>query len=80
MKKIHFAFIIISYLIISLSGCVCEIPPETKKEKTETKKEEPKEPGVIDYMTGREHIRVYKRTKSKLDAINKKLEERYQDE
>ena len=41
--------------------------------------EKPSEPGVVDYMTGAEQLRTYQRTKVKVQDIDNKLEERYQD-
>jgi hypothetical protein len=34
------------------------------------------EPGIVDYITGAEQIETYKRTKSKVEDINKTLKER----
>jgi len=42
------------------------------------KKESP-EPGVLDYLTGAEHLKTYKKTKSKIEDINKSLEDRNQE-
>lgn len=33
---------------------------------------------IIDYGTGAEQIRTYKRTRSQVDDINKKLKKRYE--
>ena len=60
MKK-NIVLCILSLLL--MSGC--------SEEKTEDKATE-----VVEYMTGAQHIKAYERTKSKLDDINKTLEER----
>jgi len=37
------------------------------------------EPGVVDYMTGAEQVRTYRKAKSQLEGVNKTLEKRYQE-
>ena len=37
------------------------------------------EPGMIDYLSGGVQLKMYKKTKSKLEDINKTLKERYQE-
>lgn len=61
MKKI---IVLNMVVLLSISGC------------GEEKSEKPANPGVVEYMTGAQHIKAYDRTKSKLDDINKTLEER----
>ena len=59
------------YMFASLSGCA--------KEAAGPVEEETSEPGVIDYLTGAEHIKQYKKMKSKLEDINKSRQEQYDD-
>lgn len=62
--KIICVVLISLYSSIFLSGC---------------SEKEDQGPGIVEHMTGSEHIKNYKNTKSKLEDINKSLEERYQD-
>ncbi len=64
MKKLFSAGII---LAVFLCGCVEETPISHEKE-----------PGVVEYITGAEQLKTYKETESKIEDINKKLEERYE--
>ena len=52
-------------LIIPLEGCGQRRTPE--------------EPGVIEVMTGAQHVETYKKARSKLQDVNKSLEDRYRD-
>ena len=52
---------------IFIYGCANQTPTSDK--------EETSEPGVIDYMTGRQQIRTYKKIKSKLEEIDKSRQE-----
>ncbi|MBU4377125.1 MAG: hypothetical protein KKD29_06610 [Candidatus Omnitrophica bacterium] len=61
MRKCFAAIIILCAL---LSGCGGE------------KASKPAEPGVVDYLTGHEQIKTYQRTKTKIEDINKTLQER----
>ena len=36
------------------------------------------EPGIVDYATGAEKIRTYKKTKTKIDDVSKVLKARYE--
>lgn len=67
MKRPFSAIVI---LAIFLCGCAKE-SPTSDKEKTA-------EPGIIDYITGAERLRTYKRTESKVKDIDKTLKERFQ--
>ena len=66
-----------SKITIILVGCLCiygcgnQTPTSVEKEEAE--------PGVIDYLTGAEHIKQYKKIKSKIEDINKSREERFND-
>ena len=51
--------------VISLAGCGQRRTPE--------------EPGVIEVMTGAQQIETYKKAKTKLQDVNKALDERYRD-
>jgi len=44
--------------------------------RSEEKASKPNEPGVVDYITGREQIKTYQKTKSKIEDINNTLQER----
>ena len=57
-------YLIIMMLGFFLAGCGGE------------KASKPKEPGVVDYITGSESIKTYQKTKEKIRDINKTLEER----
>lgn len=61
------AFFVIIILTIFLAGCA--------KETSTTDK--PK-PGTVDYITGAEQIRTYKKVKSKIEDINKISRERFE--
>ena len=37
-----------------------------------------REDGIVDYVTGVDKIKVYKKTKSKIEGINESLKERYE--
>lgn len=41
--------------------------------------EKSSEPGVVSYVSGAEQLKAYQRTKVKVEDIDNKLEERYQD-
>ena len=64
---------------IFIYGCAEEIVPPPPAEKTAlppaTEKTTEPEPGVTDYFTGRQHMRIYKKMKSKLEEINKSRQE-----
>ena len=63
MKKYFVAIMILSTLL-----CGCGRGGE--------KASEPAEPGVIDYITGREQVKTHQKTKSKIEDINNTLQER----
>ena len=50
-----------------------------EKSKTERKEKSEKKPGMIDYITGAEQIKTYKKMKSKIKEIEKTSEERFQE-
>jgi len=56
--------LVAGFLLMSASGC-----GENKSG----------EPGVVDYMTGAEQVRTYRKAKSQLEGVNKTLEKRYQE-
>ena len=64
MKEIFSAGIILAIL---LCGCAEEAPVSDKEE-----------PGVVEYMTGAEQLKTYKQTETKIEDINRKLENRYE--
>ena len=70
-------FFIISFVVgcsaVFLCGCT-EGGPATRQKTTEPKT---REPGIIDYMTGSQQIKVYQKTKSKLEDIQKTQEKKY---
>lgn len=81
MKKIFAASII---LAMFLCGCGEGglFPRKTESEeesKTERKRESETKPGMIDYITGAEQIKTYKKMKSKIEEIERTSEERYQE-
>jgi len=64
MVKIFLSvFMVISCLVMFSSGC---------------SKEKPSEPGVVDYMSGAEQLRTYQKAKVKIEDIDNKLKENYQ--
>ena len=62
MRKLYY---IIMIPAIFLAGCA-----------NETSTTDEREPGIVDYITGAEQIKTYKKTKSKIEEINKTTEER----
>lgn len=63
MKKLTFIFIMILPLMFSL-GCA---------------EKESSEPGVVEYMTGAAQLDTYKKTKVKIEDIDNKRKENYQE-
>lgn len=39
-----------------------------------------KEPGIVEYMTGAQDLKMYQETKNKIEGINKTLQERNSEE
>jgi len=60
-------------VIIILTICLCGCSEESSISEKETT-----EPGVVDYITGAEQIKTYKRVKSKIEDINKTSKERFE--
>ena len=60
-------FLVIFIVTFLLSGCTGENPGSHERED-----------GIVDYVTGVDKIKVYKKTKSKIENINKSLEKRYE--
>ena len=54
-------------LALFLCGCAEKAPVPQEKE-----------PGIAEYMTGAEQLKTYKETESKIEDINRKLEDRYE--
>ena len=65
-KKYRVLILLFSVL---LSGC-------GKKDTGGEKVNEKSEPSVVDYMTGAEDIRQYKRAREKIEEINKEVQTR----
>ncbi len=62
---------LLTYMLISLYGCSNQAPTSVE--------EETREPGVVDYLTGAEQIKQYKKIKSKLKDIDESHQGRYDD-
>ena len=62
MKRLFTAIVAIT---LFLSGC--------GKDSSTT---DEREPGIVDYITGSEQLKTYKRTRSKIESINKDLRQR----
>ena len=69
IKRFFVIIFAAGFLAIFLCGCT--------ERSTTPPKEKTTKPGMIEYMTGSQQIKVYQKTKSKLDSINKTLEKRY---
>ena len=62
MLKYLIVFNIVIMNLFLMTGC-----PGKKSDK----------PGIVDYVTGEEQIRTYKKTKTKIEDVNKVLKARY---
>jgi len=70
-KRFFVAGLAVGYVLLSLYGC-SNNKPDTHKKKT-------REPGVADYMVGGQQLKTYQKTKSKINDINKTLDNRYKE-
>ena len=75
IKRFFVIIFTAGFLAIFLCGCTerSSIPLKKKTTKPKTTK-----PGIIEYTTGSQQIKVYQRTKSKLDSIKKAREKQYE--
>ena len=67
MKTLLIWVVVITVVVIALQRCDIEGRKESD------------EPGVIETLTGALHIKTYRRAKSKLEDVDRKLERRYRE-
>lgn len=67
------------YVVVVMGICFGLLVGGCSRKDAEAPEKEAAAPGVVDYLTGAEHIRSYKKAKSKIEGIKSSLEQQYQE-